>query len=76
LEVLRGFIDFVNREVGVYCDRLAGFEGNKVRIERQIPRVQSPVSRRIEKGQPVIVPQQKSWGLCSSALLRGARGNL
>jgi len=55
LEVLRGFIDFVNRQVGVYCDCLAGFEGNKVRIERQIPRVQRPVSRRIEKGQPVIV---------------------
>ena len=55
LEVLRGFIDFVNRQVGVYCDCLAGFEGNTVRIERQIPRVQRPVSRRIEKGQPVIV---------------------
>jgi hypothetical protein len=55
LTILRGFIDFVNRQVGVYCDCLAGFEGNKVRIERQIPRVQHPVSRRIENGQPVIV---------------------
>jgi hypothetical protein len=55
VSILRGFIDFVNRQVGVYCDCLTGFEGNKVRIERQIPRVQHPVSRRIEDGQPVIV---------------------
>ena len=41
--------------MGVYCDCLAGFAGNKVRIERQIPRVQRPTSRRIEDGQPVIV---------------------
>jgi hypothetical protein len=53
--ILRGFIDFVNRQVGVYCDCLAGFQGNKVRIERQVARVNHPVSRRIEHGQPVIV---------------------
>jgi hypothetical protein len=45
----------VNRQVGVYCDCLAGFQSNKARIERQIPRVQRPVGRKIEKGQPVIV---------------------
>lgn len=55
LDILRGFIDFVNSQVGVYCDCLAGFEGNKARIERQTARVQRPVSRRIEDGQPVIV---------------------
>jgi hypothetical protein len=55
LEVLRGFIDFLNRQVGVYCDCLAGFQGNKVRVERQVARVTRPVSRRIENGQPVIV---------------------
>jgi hypothetical protein len=55
LGILRGFIDFVNRQVGVYCDCLAGFAGNKVRIERQIPRVQRPTSRRIVDGQLVIV---------------------
>lgn len=55
LGVLRTFIDFINRQVGVYCDCLAGFEGNKVRIERQVPRVQRPSSRRIEGRQPVIV---------------------
>ena len=35
---------------------MLGFiHGNKIRIERQIPRVQRPTGRRIENGQPVIV---------------------
>jgi hypothetical protein len=55
LEVLRGFIDFLNRQVGVYCDCLSGFESNRVRIERQVARVTRPSSQRIENGQPVIV---------------------
>lgn len=55
LAVLREFIDFVNLQVGVYCDCLAGFQGNKVRIEHQVARVNRPTSRRIEDGQPVIV---------------------
>jgi hypothetical protein len=55
LPILRGFIDFVNLQVGVYCDCLSGFQGNKVRIERQAARVLHPASRRIENGQPVIV---------------------
>ncbi len=55
LPILRDFIDFVNRQVGVYCDCLSGFQGNKVRIERQVARVSRPVSRRIENGQPVIM---------------------
>jgi hypothetical protein len=54
LDVLREFIDFVNRQVGVYCDCLSGFQGNKVRVERQMPRLQRPTSRRIVDGQPVI----------------------
>lgn len=57
LDVLRGFIDFVNRQVGVYSDCLAGFEGNKVRVERQVARVTHPVSKRIENGQPVTYGQ-------------------
>jgi hypothetical protein len=55
LDILRDLIDFVNQQVGVYCDCLSGFEGNKVRTERQVPRVQRPTSRHIEDGQPVIV---------------------
>jgi hypothetical protein len=54
LDVLRDFVDFLNRQVGVYCDCLAGFQGNKVRVERQMPRLQRPTSRRIMDGQPVI----------------------
>jgi hypothetical protein len=55
LEVLRGFIDFVNRQIGVYCDCLSSFQGNKVRIERQVARVSRRVSRRIESGQAIIM---------------------
>lgn len=55
LDILRDFIDFINQQVGVYCDCLSGFDGNRVRIERQVPRVQRPTSRRIEDGQPVTV---------------------
>ena len=54
LDVLREFIDFVNRQVGVYCDCLSGFQGNKVRVERQMPRLLQPTSRKIVDGQPVI----------------------
>jgi hypothetical protein len=36
LPILRDFVDFMNRQVGVYSDCLASFSGNKVRIERQI----------------------------------------
>jgi hypothetical protein len=54
LGVLREFMDFVNRQVGVYCDCLAGFQGNKVRVERQMPRLQRPEGRRIVDGQPVM----------------------
>lgn len=55
LNVLRGFVDFINRQVGVYSDCLSGFQGNKVRVERQVARVQRPTSKRIENGRPVIV---------------------
>jgi hypothetical protein len=55
LDVLRGFIDFVNLQVGVYCDCLSSFHGNKVRVERQVARVNRPTSRRIENGQIVVM---------------------
>ncbi len=55
LPVLRRFIDFVNKQVGVYSDCLSGFQGNKVRIERQKARVQRPSNQRMENGRPVIV---------------------
>lgn len=55
LPILRDFIDFVNNQVGVYMDCLAGFQGNTVRIHRQVARVQRPIGRYIKDGQPVIV---------------------
>ncbi|MBO6540952.1 MAG: hypothetical protein JJ969_16315 [Rhizobiaceae bacterium] len=39
---LRDFIDFVNAQVGVYMDSLSGFDGNRVRVERQVARVIRP----------------------------------
>lgn len=55
LDVLREFIDFVNRQVGVYGDCLAGFHGNVVRVERQVARISRPSGRRIENGRPVVM---------------------
>ena len=54
--VLREFIDFVNQQVGVYMDALAGFAGHQVRIERQVHRVNRPVHSSVdEQGLPVTV---------------------
>lgn len=55
LPILRDFIDFVNKQSGVYMDCLGGFEGNTVRITRQIPRVNRPTGREIRNGEPTIV---------------------
>jgi hypothetical protein len=56
LTELKGFIDFLNRQVGVYMDCLAGFQGNTVRVERQANRVLRPARlRRDENGQHVVV---------------------
>jgi hypothetical protein len=55
LPILRSFIDFVNKQVGVYSDALSSFEGNKVRIERQVARVQRPVGKQIKDGRPVVM---------------------
>ncbi len=55
-DVIREFIDFVNRQVGIYMDSMAGFANIKVKIERQIYRVNRPTGRKIgDKGEPVIV---------------------
>lgn len=55
LPILRGFIDFVNRQVEVYGDCLSSFGSNVVRIERQIPRAMHPSGRKIKDGQPVVM---------------------
>lgn len=55
IPILQDFIDFVNRQVGVYMDCLSGFQGNTVRIHLQTARVQRPTGSRIKDGQPVIM---------------------
>lgn len=55
LVILREFIDFLNRQVGVYVDCLAGFQGNKVRIERQVARISRPTGGKIENGHEVVM---------------------
>lgn len=55
-DVVREYIDFVNRQVGVYMDALAGFEGHHIRIERQVHRINRPVHAHVDsKGQHVVV---------------------
>lgn len=36
---IRGFIDFINRQVGIYCAARDGFSKSKVIIERQVARI-------------------------------------
>ncbi len=55
-EVLREYIDFINEQVGVYMDALAGFQGHYARVERQVFRGNRPQSSHIgENGVPEIV---------------------
>jgi hypothetical protein len=55
-DVIREYIDFVNRQVGVYMDALAGFAGHRTRVERQVHRVNRAVSSHIDNaGQLVVV---------------------
>ena len=55
-DIIREYIDFVNRQVGVYMDALAGFAGHHTRTERQVHRISSPVDSRIDSsGQRVVV---------------------
>jgi hypothetical protein len=56
LETLREFIDVVNAQVGLYMDALAGFAGNRVRIEFQVARVlRKSQQRKDPDGVPVTV---------------------
>jgi hypothetical protein len=55
-DVIREYIDFVNRQVGVYMDALAGFAGHQTRVERQVHRIMRPVNSGIDhNGQRVTV---------------------
>ncbi len=54
-DVIREYIDFVNRQVGVYMDALAGFAGHHSRVERQVHRISRPVGSHIDNtGQHIV----------------------
>lgn len=48
-KVIREYIDFVNEQVGMYMDALAGFSGHYTRVERQIFRENRPQHTHIGK---------------------------
>lgn len=53
---IREFIDFVNRQVGVFTDACAGFAKNRVIVERQVMRISRPHGMtRDEAGQKVVM---------------------
>jgi len=55
-DVIREYIDFVNRQVSVYMDALAGFAGHRTRVERQVHRISRAIKSSIDNtGQRVVV---------------------
>lgn len=55
-DIIRDYIDFVNRQVGVYMDAMAGFAHIKVKVERQVHRATRPSHVTTnEKGERVVV---------------------
>lgn len=55
LAIIREFIDFVNAQVGVYMDCVSGFEGNTIRISRQVARESRPSKRYKKDGHDTIM---------------------
>ena len=47
--IIYEYIDFVNDQVGVYMDALAGFAGHKTRVERQVHRANKPKEVKNDK---------------------------
>jgi hypothetical protein len=57
-DVVKEFIDFVNLQVGVYMNSIAGFSGAKIEMERQVARVLRAQSRKRDaRGDHVITHQ-------------------
>ncbi len=54
-DIIHEYIDFINRQVGIYMDALAGFAGHHVRIERQIHRILRPSKSGIDDRNKVVV---------------------
>lgn len=54
-DILREMIDFINKQVGVYSDSVSSFQGNKIRIERQVARINFASGTTIENGQHTVM---------------------
>lgn len=55
-QVIREYIDFVNQQVGVYMDALAGFAGHNTRVEIKLQHILRKEKSRIgDDGHPVFV---------------------
>jgi hypothetical protein len=55
-EIIQQFIDFINKQCGVYMDSMAGFSGHNIKVKRQVARAMRPVKKEIgADGIPVIV---------------------
>jgi hypothetical protein len=52
--IIREYIDFVNQQVGVYMDAIAGFAGHYARVERQVCRVMRKSKLKNSDEQPVV----------------------
>jgi hypothetical protein len=52
--IIREYIDFVNQQVGVYMDAMAGFAGHHARVERQVCRVMRKSKLKENDEQPMV----------------------
>jgi len=57
-DIIKEYIDFVNLQVGVYMNSIAGFSGAKMQMERQVARVLRAQSRKKDaRGDQVVTHQ-------------------
>jgi len=52
--IIREYIDFVNQQVGVYMDAIAGFAGHYARVERQVHRIMRKDKSKKSDEKPVV----------------------
>ncbi len=56
IQEIRNFIDFINRQVGIYCAARDGFSKSKVIIERQVARINFASGVKInERGERIVM---------------------
>lgn len=57
-DIVKEFIDFLNLQIGVYMNSIAGFTGAKMQMERQVARVLREQSRKKDaRGDRIITHQ-------------------